>query len=236
MSNASRREFLKHAGLGLGAGVSLNSLVLAQDARPTPSDANPAAAEQVLIGLGPPPDAVHMTDDVAPTGSNPLGPFYRKGAPFRGKVCPPFEPGDVLVVSGRVWGFDTKRPLPGAVLDVWHVDIHGNYSAGTGDFKNRSRLITAESGYYEFETIHPVAYQPSPGFWRSPHIHFRIARTGYKTLVTELFFDGDPKHDVDSIFNPALVRPVVKKTVNEHEVETAEFDIILEPDARGSDA
>jgi len=42
----------------------------------------------------------------------------------------------VLIVSGRVWGFDTKRPLTGVVLDVWQVDINGNYSAGSGDFKS----------------------------------------------------------------------------------------------------
>ena len=30
--------------------------------------------------------------------------------------------GDVLVVRGRVWGYDTRRPLPFATLDIWQAD------------------------------------------------------------------------------------------------------------------
>lgn len=228
MSIGSRREFLKRAGFGMAAfGVANDALVLAADTPPTPSDANAAAAEQVLLKLGPPPEAIRMSDETKLTHPNPLGPFYRKGAPFRGKATPPFEPGQVMLVSGRVWGFDTKRPLPGAILDVWQVDIQGKYSAGDGDFKNRARLLTSETGYYEFETIHPVAYQPSD-FWRSPHIHYRVVREGYQTLVTELFFEGDPKQDVDPMFEKALVRPVAKKTINNQAVESVVFDIVLE--------
>jgi len=228
MPDSSRRRFLQHAGLGVATlGVSAESLILAADKTPTPSDANPAAAEQVLLKLGPPPKAVKMPDDSKLTSPNPLGPAHRNGAPFRGKATPPFEPGQTMVVSGRVWGFDTKRPLPGAVLDVWLVDIHGRYSTKEGDFKNRTRLLTSETGYYEFETNHPVAYRTGD-LWRSAHIHFRIARESYKTLVTELFFESDPKQDVDPIFNPALVRPVKKETINGQAVETVAFDIVLE--------
>ena len=151
----------------------------------------------------------------------------KSGAPFRAKVCPPFEPGNVLVVSGRVWAFETKKPLPGVVLDLWQVDHQGRYSSGNGDFKNRARLLTAEDGTFEFETIHPVAYQPNANMWRSPHIHFIAQAPGYPRLVSEMFFAGDPKQDVDGLFHPALVVPVERKEINGKMVEWAIFDIVL---------
>ena len=52
---------------------------------------------------------------LAVTEDNILGPYYRAGAPFRAKVTPPLEPGTVLVINGRVWGHDTKKPLTGVM-------------------------------------------------------------------------------------------------------------------------
>ena len=119
------------------------------------------------------------------TTASSAGPFYAKGAPFRAKVTPPHAAGVPLIVSGRVWGLDTRRPLGGAVLDIWQVDNRTRtYSKGggasgnggeAGDFSNRCRVVASESGYYEFETVHPVWYTPNPNdpsFVRSPHIHF----------------------------------------------------------------
>ena len=53
--------------------------------------------------------------------------LFREGAPYRAKVTPPLAEGTVLLVSGRVWGADTRKPLAGAVLDVWQADAHGRY-------------------------------------------------------------------------------------------------------------
>ncbi len=225
MSELSRRLFLKETGL---AALGVAGLVLRADAAPTPTSHDAAEAEKILIEMGPPPKAtVAVRGDLKQTVARELGPFYKTGAPFRAKVCPPFEPGNVLVVSGRVWAFDTKKPLPGAVLDIWQVDDQGRYSAGNGDFKNRARLLTAEDGYFEFETIHPVPYQPNANMWRSPHIHFIAQCQGYQRLVSEMFFAGDPKQDVDWLFHPALVVPVEPKEINGRPVEFAVFDIVL---------
>ena len=225
MNEFTRRTFLKQAGL---AALGATGLVLRADAAPTPTSPDAAEAEKILIEMGPPPKTVAMArGDLQQTVSRELGPFYKTGAPFRAKVCPPFEPGKALVVSGRVWGFDTRKPLPGVLLDVWQVDHHGRYSAGDGDFKNRARLLTAEDGSYEFETIHPVAYQPNANMWRSPHIHFIAQGTGYQRLVSEMFFKGDPRQDVDWLIHPELVVPYERKEINGQQVEFAIFDIVL---------
>ncbi|MEK7727573.1 MAG: twin-arginine translocation signal domain-containing protein [candidate division KSB1 bacterium] len=231
MSEITRRDFLKHASLGL-ATLGATSLTLRSEAKPTAASSNIALSEHVLQQMGEPPIPLVLQDKLKPTAQNPLGPFYRAGAPFRAKVTPPFEPGTALLVSGRVWAYDTKKPLAGAVLDVWHVDHTGVYSSGDPDakrgFKNRARLITSETGYYEFEAIHPIAYQPNSDFWRSPHIHYKITHPGYKTLVTELFFEGDDKHDVDPMFQAGLMMKIVQQQANGHTYESTIFDIVLE--------
>ncbi len=218
-----RRAFLQQAGFGLGV-IGASGLVLHSDARPTPRSPDASEAETLfeeISGAG--------ADDLKPTVARELGPFYRAGAPFRAKLTPPFEPGTVLVVTGRVWSFETKKPIPSAALDLWQVDNQtASYSAGVGDFKNRARLVTDEAGAFEFETVHPIPYSPSRNFWRSPHIHFIATAAGYKRLVSEMFFKGDAKQDVDGLFHPALAVPVQKKTVNGKEYETVIFDIVLE--------
>lgn len=231
MRPLSRRKFLQQTGLGLAA-TGVSGWMLRADATPTPTSSDASEAEKILIEMGPPPaTVVAARGDWAVTKTNPLGPFYRSGAPFRAKVSPPFEPGNVLIVSGRVWGFDTKRPLAGVVLEIWQVDIQGNYSAGNGDFKNRARLLTAEEGYYEFETIHPVAYQPNPNMWRSPHIHFIAQKPDYKHLVSEMFFHGDPRQEADPMFQASLAVPVTRREINGKMVEFAVFDIVLEAES-----
>jgi catechol 1,2-dioxygenase len=218
-----RRDFIQQTGFGL-AMIGVSGLILPADARPTPQSLNAADAETIFNEI-----SSASLDDLKPTVSRELGPFYRTGAPYRAKLTPPFEPGTVLVVTGRVWSFETKKPLPNVTLDLWQVDNQtANYSAGNGDFKNRARLVADESGAFEFETVHPIPYMPGPNFWRSPHIHFIANAPKHRQLVSEMFFKGDPKQDVDQLFHPSLVAPIYKKTVNNKEFESVIFDIVLE--------
>jgi len=220
-----RRDFIGQTGLAM---FGVTGLVLPSDAKPTPRSWDADDAED-LFKAKQAIDSSEIIDDLKPTVARELGPFYRSGSPYRVKLTPPFESGTVLVVTGRVWSFETKKPLANAMLDLWQVDNQtANYSAGNGDFKNRARLITDENGAFEFETVHPIPYEPSPNFWRSPHIHFIANAPKHRQLVSEMFFKDDEKQDVDRLFHPALVVPVNRKTINGKEYETAVFDIVLE--------
>ena len=220
-----RREFIRHSALGLAA-IGTSGLILRSDVLPTPRSHDADVAEE-MFGSFTADDK--KLGELRPTVPRDLGPFYRTGAPYRAKLTPPFEPGTVLVVTGRVWSFATKKPVAGVTLDLWQVDNQTkDYSNGNGDFKNRARLVTDENGVYEFETVHPVPYAPSPNFWRSPHIHFIATGAGHKQLVSELFFKGDEKQDVDRLFHPSLAMPAVMKTVNGQRYEHVVFDIVLE--------
>ena len=157
MFDSTRRAFLQQTAMGL-ATVGATGLILRCDAQPT-QEIN---RNHVLIQMGPTPAAVTPTAELKKITPQPYGPFYRTGAPFRGKLSLPGEPGTTFILSGRVWAFDTKRPLPGAVLDFWHVDMQEKYSNGVSDFRNRGRLVSSETGYYELESIRPIPYRPDP--------------------------------------------------------------------------
>jgi protocatechuate 3,4-dioxygenase beta subunit len=226
----SRRIFLRRTGIGL-ATVGAAGLILRSDAQPTQTVSRDQS-EAILIKMGPTPKENTITkEDLKKVAPLPYGPFYRTGAPFRGKLSLPGEPGTTFILSGRVWAFDTKRPLPGVVLDFWHVDIQEKYSNGTTDFRNRGRLVSSESGYYELESIRPIPYRPNPtgapDFWRCAHFHLVAVCPGYQPLVTEIHFQGDPKK-ADPMYRLENAIAVQEKTVNGKAFETGAFDIVLE--------
>jgi len=174
-----------------------------------------------------------------PTEKNILGPYYRASAPFRAKITPPFEPGPPLLVRGRVWGFDTKKPVPGATLDIWQANAEGRYDNDDknnppkpGVFLNRARVFTDETGYYEYETIIPGRYQIGKDLWRPAHIHYRVYHPNgcYKPLVTQLYFKGDPYNEKDQFIRPSLIMEVAEVKMFGKKVSIGKFDVVLEPD------
>ena len=140
-----------------------------------------------------------------PTARGAGGPFYRAGAPWTSRLCGPDEPGEPLRLSGRVTAADTCRPLPGVTLDVFQANADGLYDSQlpgfTPDtFRLRGRMKTDREGRYHIETVLPGLY---PG--RARHIHFVVSAPGCATLVTECYFEGDPRHATDSLVRPPLV-------------------------------
>ncbi len=123
------------------------------------------------------------------TPPDQLGPFYSSGAPEQTELCSSGSGGkDRLVVSGRVLGAGCK-PLPGALVEVWHADANGDYSGFTRGRKDdsacllRAGIKTDAEGRYHFSTIVPAQY---PG--RPRHIHYRVSHAAHVTLVTQLYF------------------------------------------------
>ena len=230
MVDSTRRSFLKRTAMGLAA-ASVSGLVLRSDAQPTQQ----VNRDMVLVQLGSATQEVAAKADLKKTTSQPYGPFYRTGAPFRGKLSLPGEPGMTFVLSGRVWAFDTKRPLPGAVLDFWHVDMQEKYSNGTTDFRNRGRLISSETGQYELESIRPIPYRPNPTgapeFWRCAHFHLVAIAPGYQPLVTEIHFQGDA-HKNDPMYRVENAITVEERNVNGKVFQTGAFDLVLERAAK----
>lgn len=112
-------------------------------------------------------------------------------APAKTTVTSKDEPGERLVVSGKVTGRDGK-PLKGVSVYVYHTDAKGLYTPGaTNDNKNprlRGYMRTDEQGRYEFATIRPGWY---PNNTIPAHIHYVVNAPGYKERIFEIVFEGD---------------------------------------------
>src|ERR1043166_8426606 len=143
----SRRDFL-HMGLGVTAGglllpaaASLTEASGDLGSYATFLDQEKKAQPKTPDPQPPQGAAFRLTED------NILGPYHRPNAPFRGKITAPLEPGTILLISGRVWGFDTRRPLANTVIDIWQANADGRYDNDDPDrppaanvFLNRARL------------------------------------------------------------------------------------------------
>ena len=61
----------------------------------------------------------------------------------------------------------------------------------------RGKTITNNQGFYIFESVKPGLYL-NGSTYRPSHIHFRITPPGYSTLITQLYFEGDPYIPTDA--------------------------------------
>jgi catechol 1,2-dioxygenase len=164
MKKLSRKEFIKLSSLATAGGIMLPSLLISQECELS-------------------------TDDI-------LGPYYDEDAPFRIDLAPPDEPGTRITISGIITSDDCVTPLPNTLVEVWHANNDGCYSifqiCDTGNSNNdefhlRGKMLTNDDGFYEFHTIQPGHYQTRP-----KHFHIKFTAQDGTTLITQLYFEGDP--------------------------------------------
>ena len=235
MPDYNRRQLLHHSLTGLAA-AGVGSLTLQANAAPTAKTRDVHNYQDFLDSNGIP--QVQPAAKWEPSHPDILGPYFLPGAPYRGKVTPPLEPGELLVMRGRIWGHNTRKPISNAVLDVWQADRQGRYDLTDprkppqwSEFRNRIRLVTDETGYYEYETIKPGAYRigPNPQDFRPSHIHYMIEAAGYEKLITQVYFQGDPLVKSDRWASKSNLIIPLAKTKSEHGLyQAGTFDIVLE--------
>ena len=102
-------------------------------------------------------------------------------------IPPKNEPGEPLIITGKVFQPDGKTPAEGIVLWVYHTDRTGYYNAR--DDASHPRLngwmkIGAD-GKYEFRTIRPGAY---PHRATPAHIHAHIYGPEYSERSIDDFW------------------------------------------------
>ena len=115
--------------------------------------------------------------------------------------------GEVIWVRGRIVD-EECNPIPDALVEIWQANTHGRYhherdtspAASDPHFQGWGEVVTSESGEYGFKTIVPGPYGP-PGGQRTRHIHFRVARRGYRELITQMYFEGEPLNARDALWN-----------------------------------
>ena len=209
MSNRSLTRRTVTAGLAAGAAAAL----LPPGARSaTPGYKFSGPAPDRGLGLAPP--AACTPGTIGRTA----GPFYTPSTPRRTKLLEPDSGGEPLVLQGLVLTPDC-RPVPGAIVDLWHCDERGRYD--NSGFRYRGHQFADSAGAYRFETIRPVRYSG-----RTPHFHVRVQGEKTRLLTTQLFFpDLHEANRRDYIYRDELRMRLSR----EDGVWRARFDFVLAP-------
>ena len=143
------------------------------------------------------------------TTTDILGPFYRPNAPVRSDMRIKNAVGHLVELSGQVKHKDCKTPLKNASVELWHCDGKGVYDNDSPDFNYRAKTFCDENGHYSFKTILPVPYDVGNGTIRPAHFHMLISAAGYQSLITQLYFTGDPHLSKD----PSASSPAAKRRI-----------------------
>lgn len=143
------------------------------------------------------------------------GPLFVPGAPSSDHEARLNEPGDAgepMVMEGVILSADGK-PIPGALIDVWHANDKGRYSHFDPDQKDyhlRRKIVADAQGRYRFGSVIPPGYAIPPNSPtsqlfallgrhgnRPAHVHFLVSAPGHRALTTQINLPGDPYLDDD---------------------------------------
>lgn len=137
------------------------------------------------------------TDGDEPTPSQTEGPYFTPNSPERADFLVDGIEGPRLTLTG--FALDRQcRPIPHALLDLWHCDAEGRYD--NQGYRLRGHQFTDDKGFFGFQTIVPGVY---PG--RTRHFHIKVQAAGGDVLTTQLYFPEEPQNASDRIFNDALL-------------------------------
>ena len=132
------------------------------------------------------------------------GPYYRPGAPFITALAGPREPGQPVVIRGRVLRSDCRTPVNGAIVDVWQANHSGRYDnmdprapVDPTVFLLRGQMRTNADGAYEFTSVLPGRYSLGRERYRPAHIHYKVFSPEGGELTTQIYFQDDPYLAVD---------------------------------------
>jgi protocatechuate 3,4-dioxygenase beta subunit len=167
----NRKQFLKKAALALGTAASLPVITGISKCSPEQKKGIVGAACDLMPEETKGPFPNKASNDFVQTSIA----ADRKGVALTMTLT---------VVSQK----DGCKPMPGAFVDVWHCDAHGEYSEYGGmrmqeaDHQHehycRGRQMTDQDGKVTFQSIFPGWY---PG--RAPHIHVEVLDKDERSLV-----------------------------------------------------
>lgn len=136
------------------------------------------------------------------TIANPEGPYFRPSSPLKRDLAADIGRGERIVLGGFVLD-EGCRPVPGALVELWHADDNGRYD--NQGFKLRGHQFTDERGMWWFSTIVPAAY------WaRTRHYHFKVQRPNDRVLTTQLYFPDEPQNRRDNEFDTRLLMRIAR--------------------------
>ena len=143
------------------------------------------------------------------TDANLLGPFWRLHSPATkngDSIVRSPTPGPVLFVDAT-FRDAAGKPIAGAEVDIWQSSPEGfyeNQDPTQSDMNLRGKFITDADGHISFRSVKPAGYPiPIDGpvgdllraqrrhNMRPAHLHFLTYKTGFKTLISQLYVPDD---------------------------------------------
>jgi protocatechuate 3,4-dioxygenase beta subunit len=147
----------------------------------------------------------------------------------------PDEPGEPLILRGRVLAHDNRAPARDVVIYAHHTNAEGLYANGSGEniwARRHGRLRgwarTGADGAYQFDTIKPAPY---PDRSMPAHIHLYVWEPGRRPYwIDDVVFAGEFR--VDDAYRRRMENrggDGVVTLTRENNVWLAQRDILLEP-------
>lgn len=160
------------------------------------------------------------------------GPFYTDHPPLIKDhlLASTTEPGQRLIISGRILNLDCGAFIPDTIIDIWHANDKGRYD--NEHYNLRGYTKSNAQGFYLYETIKPGKYPNASGF-RPSHIHLKITSPGFPVLTTQLYFEGDTSISTDrsaSIDTGEYnaTNRIIPLALNSQNKLEGQFDIIID--------
>ena len=121
------------------------------------------------------------------------------------------EPGQPLIVYGKIVDRKTSQPINHASIFLYQTDNKGIYSSSGRDEDSRisGTVHTNESGCFKIKTILPGDY---PRQKNSRHLHYVIKAKGYVEKRSILFFKGFTTENITGQ-GPLIVLDIQKDAI-----------------------
>jgi len=176
----NRRQFLKNTSLSLLSVAVFPTILKSDNSTVSLSKKNSVV------------DCDESTEDLYGQG-----PFYTANAPSiqNNQLADISEAGTRIIISGLAYNLECSEVIPNTEIDIWHANDAGGYD--NIGYNLRGKTTTNSQGFYVFESIKPGLYLNGATF-RPSHIHFKITPPGFNTLITQLYFQGDPYIPTDA--------------------------------------
>lgn len=138
------------------------------------------------------------------------------------------EPGERMVLTGRVVEADGISPASGVVVYFHQTDASGIYRRENGGHAIQGWLRTDDAGLYRIETVRPGPY-PEGGM--PAHIHVYVGEPGRAPYyLNDVVFEGDP--EIDEAYLAGLIEGPDRGVVRLDRTEAGwrgERDLVLAP-------
>ena len=173
---------------------------------------NDLSAAAPTFGLDLTPDC---RDGDEHTVAQTEGPYFKPNAPLKRDLAVDAPGGERMTIGGLV--LDTAcRPLPRALVQIWHADESGAYD--TKGYKLRGYQYADDDGRWWFSTIVPAAYAG-----RTRHYHVKVQKPHGRILTSQLYFPNERLNEQDSLFD----RRLVMRVSNSDEGRFGRFDFAV---------